>query len=105
MNQPNLPTLQWVYHTKPSFFIDKVFFDAPKTFNYRRKKYKQQKELEEKRNAIKTKVEKEKILIKLQDLNLELATVSTQLGALAVSSAFAVTDSQKDDENIDAAEL
>ena len=33
MNHPNLPVFSWVYHTRPSFYRDKVFYDADRTYH------------------------------------------------------------------------
>lgn len=38
MNHPNLPVLNWVYHTRKSFFRNKVSFDAARGFYYNQKK-------------------------------------------------------------------
>ena len=34
MNHPNLPKLCFVYHTRRSYFRDKVSFDATRGFHY-----------------------------------------------------------------------
>ena len=34
MNHPNLPVINWVYHTRPSFFNDRVNYDAKREFHY-----------------------------------------------------------------------
>ena len=36
MNHPNLPVFKWVYHTRPSFFKEKVCYDAKREFHYLR---------------------------------------------------------------------
>lgn len=34
MNHPNLPVFKWVYHTRPSYFRDKVCYDSKREFHF-----------------------------------------------------------------------